>query len=487
MLEEIKKNKTNKIKELQKAKMVVYPVECRRSMTNQEAADSFDDLSNDESEIYLVGRIRLMRAQGAITFAHIEDESGRMQIFLKKDLLDEDLYSLFKENIELGDFVQVKGKMFLTKSGEKTLEVHDWKILAKAVLPLPEKWKGLKDIEERYRHRALDLLMNPNVRKKFIFRNKMISQLRKFLEANKFQEVETPILQTIPSGAAAKPFKTYLNALNMELYLRIAPELYLKRLLVGGFERIFEIGKCFRNEGIDYAHNPEFTMVELYAAYWDWKKLMKFTEKIFEYLVPKLELEYDEKKIDLTPPWPRITLRDLILTEAGIDIDKVSDNELKEKIKKEKIVINQPIMSRGKMIDEIYKKVCRPKLIQPTFITTYPLEMSPLAKQIEENSKNVARFQLVLAGFELVNGYSELNDPLEQERRFKEQDQQLSKGDEEVIREDDSFVEDISYGMPPAAGLGIGIDRLAAILTDSHSIREIMLFPLMKPKNRSEQ
>ena len=482
MLEEIRKNKINKIKKLQEAKMVVYPVESRRSMTNQEATDEFDDLSQDESEIYLVGRIRLMRVQGAITFAQIEDESGRIQIFLKRDLLDENLYSLFTENIELGDIVQVKGKMFLTKAGEKTLEVNDWKILAKAILPLPEKWKGLKDIEERYRHRALDLLMNPDVRNKFVFRNRMISRLRKFLEENGFQEVETPILQTIPSGAAAKPFKTYLNTLDMELYLRIAPELYLKRLLVGGFEKIFEIGKCFRNEGIDYAHNPEFTMMELYAAYWDWKKLMEFTEKIFEYLVPKLEIEYNGKKIDLTPPWPRITLRDLILTKAGIDIDKASDDELKKKIEKEKIVINQPVISRAKMIDELYKKVCRPKLVQPTFVTTYPLEMSPLAKQIEGDSKNVARFQLILAGFELVNGYSELNDPLEQERRFKEQSQQLSKGDEEVIREDDNFVEDISYGMPPAAGLGIGIDRLAAILTDSHSVREIMFFPLMKLK-----
>ncbi|HHD92038.1 MAG TPA: lysine--tRNA ligase, partial [Candidatus Portnoybacteria bacterium] len=414
------------------------------------------------------------------------DGSGRIQIFLKKDLIDENLYFLFVENIELGDFVQVKGKMFLTRAGEETLEVHDWKILSKAILPLPEKWKGLKDVEERYRHRALDLLMNSDVRDKFIFRNKMISRLRKFLEENRFQEVETPILQTIPSGAAAKPFKTYLNALNMELYLRIAPELYLKRLLVGGFERIFEIGKCFRNEGIDYAHNPEFTMMELYIAYWDWKKLMEFTEKIFEHLVPKLELEYDGKKIDLTPPWPRITLRDLILTKIGIDIDKATDNELKERIKKEKIIIDQATISRTKMIDELYKKVCRPKLIQPTFITTYPLEMSPLAKQLEGDSKNVARFQLVLAGFELVNGYSELNDPLEQERRFKEQSQQLAKGDEEVIREDDGFVEDISYGMPPAAGLGIGIDRLAAILTDSHSIREIMLFPLMRPKKEEE-
>ena len=482
MLEEIRKNKINKIKKLQEAKMVVYPVESRRSMTNQEAADEFDDLSQDESEIYLVGRIRLMRVQGAVTFAQIEDESGRIQIFLKRDLLDENLYSLFTENIELGDIVQVKGKMFLTKAGEKTLEVNDWKILAKAILPLPEKWKGLKDIEERYRHRALDLLMNPDVRNKFVFRNRMISRLRKFLEENGFQEVETPILQTIPSGAAAKPFKTYLNTLDMELYLRIAPELYLKRLLVGGFEKIFEIGKCFRNEGIDYAHNPEFTMMELYAAYWDWKKLMEFTEKIFEYLVPKLEIEYNGKKIDLTPPWPRITLRDLILTKSGIDIDKASDDELKKKIEKEKIVINQPVISRAKMIDELYKKVCRPKLVQPTFVTTYPLEMSPLAKQIEGDSKNVARFQLILAGFELVNGYSELNDPLEQERRFKEQSQQLSKGDEEVIREDDNFVEDISYGMPPAAGLGIGIDRLAAILTDSHSVREIMFFPLMKLK-----
>lgn len=486
MLDKIKESKIKKIKELQKAGITVYPIKTERTMTNQEAVDNFEKLAEDKEEVYLVGRIRFLRIQGAIAFAQIEDATGRIQVFFKKDLLTEDNYSLFVKNIEIGDFIQAKGILFLTKAGEKTLEVHEWKILAKAILPLPEKWKGLKNIEERYRHRCLDLLMNSEVKEKFILRSKIISRLRKFLEQEEFQEVETPILQIVPSGAAAQPFKTHLNALDIDLYLRIAPELYLKRLLVGGFEKVFEIGKNFRNEGIDYAHNPEFTMLELYAAYWDWQKLMEFTERIFEELIPSLEIKQNGQKIDLTPPWSRITLRDLILTEAGIDIDKATDNELKEKIEKEKIIINQPVISRAKMIDEIYKKVCRPKLIKPTFITSHPLEMSPLAKQLEDQPKNVARFQLVLAGFELVNGYSELNNPLEQKRRFKEQNQQMIKGDEEIVREDESFVEDISYGMPPAAGLGIGIDRLVSILTDSHSVREVMLFPLMRPE-KSEQ
>jgi len=345
-------------------------------------------------------------------------------------------------------------------------------------LSLPEKWHGLKDTEERFRKRYLDLIMNPEVRDKFIMRSKIVEELRNIFSEKGFMEVETPILQPIPGGALAKPFKTYLNALDMDLYLRVAPELYLKRLLVGGFEKIFEIGRCFRNEGMDKHHNPDFTMVELYWAYQDRDGLMDFVEEFFHELLKRtkkdFEFSYQGQEINFKRPWKKITFRDLILENANIDIDKASEKEFREKAKELKIDIDKDY-HKCKLMDEIYKETCRPKTINPTFVIDHPAEMAILSKPKEDNPLKADRFQLVVGGIEMINGFSELNDPLEQEKRFKE-----SKMAEE--RRDQDFLESLQHGMPPAAGLGMGIDRLVALLTDSHSLREAILFPTMRSK-----
>jgi len=355
-------------------------------------------------------------------------------------------------------------------------------------LPLPEKWHGLKDVEERFRKRYLDLLMNREVRERFVERSGIIRIIREFLDANGFIEVETPILQIIPGGASARPFKTHLNALDLDLYLRVAPELFLKRLLVGGFEKVYEIGRCFRNEGIDFSHNPDFTMLEFYWAYADYEDLMEMTERMFGYIIQRTAnseqrtiINYQGHQINFKTPWPKKTMKELLLKESKIDIDKIKKEELFERLKKIGVKAEKT-MPKCKLIDELYKKTVRPKLIQPCFVINHPIEMTPLAKSIEGDLTKAARFQLVIGGLELVNGFSELNDPLEQDRRFKEQEGHRKAGEDEAQRQDKDFVEALEYGLPPAAGFGLGLDRLAAFLTDSHSLREIILFPLMRPK-----
>ncbi len=474
-IDEIRANRIKKLKEID----LPYPVSCKRTHTCSQA------LSNKKGEIYLVGRIISIRRHGSLIFSHIQDESGKLQLLFRKNNLGEKFFNFFLNCFDVGDFIQAKGEMFKTKKGEKTLDVFDFKMLSKSLLPLPEKWHGLQDTEERYRKKYLDLIFNQEVREKFLIRAKIIKEIRNFLEKEGFLEVETPILQSSYGGAMAKPFKTHLNALKMDLYLRIAPELYLKRLLIGGFEKIYEIGRVFRNEGIDKSHNPDYTHFEFYWAYADYKEVMKMTEKMFKTFLKNifnsLKIKHQDKEIDFKTPWQRIEFSQLLKKYTNIDLEDINLAGLEKEAKRLKVEIPKG-SGKAKIADEIYKKYCRPKIWDPTFIIHHPLGFQPLAKSTEKEPKKLANFQLVVGGWELINAFSELNDPLEQEKRFKEQEKLFKKGLEDVQRSDQDFLEALEHGMPPAAGFGMGIDRLVALLTDSHSLREIILFPTMRKK-----
>jgi len=482
---EIRKNRIKKLEAIKKALINPYPEKSKITHRISEALRDFNKISFSKKEIILAGRVRSLRSHGGSVFIDIEDGTGKIQAFLKKDRVGESAFEFFLDNFDVGDFIETRGVLFKTKKGEKTIEVADYKMLAKSLLPLPEKWHGLKDIEERFRKRYLDLIFNPEVKRKFELRSKIIKEIREFLEKEGFLEVETPILQPIYGGAKAKPFKTHLNALNIDLYLRISPELYLKRLLVGGFEKVYELGKCFRNEGVDRSHNPDFTMLEFYWAYSDYKELMKLTERMFENLVKKLfgklEIKYEGKKINFKSPWPRIEFNSLIRKYTKINLEEINLEALKKVARKLGIELSKG-SSKAEVADEIYKKSCLPKILQPTFIINHPQGAFPLAKALEKNSGKLANFQLVIASWEVVNAFSELNDPIEQRRRFEEQEKFFKEGLEEAQRMDTDFITALEYGMPPAAGFGMGIDRLVALLTDSHSLREVILFPTMRPK-----
>jgi len=486
-LDEIRKARMEKLEILRKADANPYPAGSLRTHEIKKALEDFKDIvKNDpEKELTLAGRIMARRGHGGLVFVDIEDATGRIQLFFAKDKLGENDYKFFIDTIDIGDFIEATGVLFETSQKEKTLEVRKYHLLAKSIMPLPEKWHGLQDVEERYRRRYLDLIFNPEVKEKIKSRAGIIEHIRQYLIEDKFIEVETPILQVLPGGANARPFKTHLNTLDMDLYLRIAPELYLKRLLVGGFEKVFELSKDFRNEGMDREHNPEFTMLEFYAAYWDYKIMMSFVEKMLEHIAEKnfrsTELKYQDKKINLKGPYERITFNELFKKYSGIDYDEANEDDLKIKAKELGIKIDKS-MTKGNVGDEIYKKVARPNILKPTFVINHPLEISPLAKKLENNPSHVARFQLIIGGMEVMNGFSELNDPADQRERFEAQEKIAKKGNEEAQRMDNDYIEAMEYGMPPAAGIGIGIDRLTALLTDSHSIREVILFPLMKPK-----
>ncbi len=443
-IEDLRKVRLEKLKNFIKAGINPYPAEVFRTHTNCEALDNFNKLSKPApkgrglasgGKITLVGRIRSIREHGGSTFCHIEDGSAQIQIYFRKDKVGDKQYKLFVENVDIGDFIEVSGVLFKTKRDEKTLDVSKWRIISKSLSPLPGEWYGLEDVEERYRKRYLDLVLNKEIRDKFVKRSEIIKKIRKFLDENGFLEVETPMLQALAGGAKAKPFKTHLNALNMDLYLRIAPELYLKRLLVGGFEKVYEIGRNFRNEGMDREHNPEFTMLEFYAAYWDYNTMMDFTEKLLKSL----------------------------------------DNKIfRGKFKK---------VEYSKIIGKKDEKEFFAKIKDPTFIINHSAELSPLSKKMEGNPRKVERFNLIVNGFEIANGFSEINDPIDQAERFKAQEAKRRKGDQEAHQYDKDYIEALEYGMPPAAGIGIGIDRLAVLLTNSKTLREIILFPTMRPKN----
>ncbi len=458
MLKNIIAERQKKLAKLKSKKINPYPSSAKRTVLTAEVLENFNSWEKSKKILFLVGRLRAWRDQGGIIFANLEDETGRFQLVFNEKQTKQ--FDLIKETLDIGDFVEVSGKLFKTKRGEKSLAVNSGRVVSKSLRPLPTEWFGLKDAEERFRRRYLDLLLNPEVKVRLQKRSEITSELRKLLWADGFLEVETPMLQPMPGGAKAKPFKTRWEALREDVYLRIAPELYLKRLLVGGFEKIFEIGKNFRNEGIDREHYPEFTMLELYWAYEDYGSLMKFTKQILLKLVKSLKL----KSTVFNHPWQTYTF----------------DEILKKFIEPSRLSHLSSL--NAEEAAEIFKKEICPKLTNPTFIIDYPAAISPLAKSSLKDSHLVERFQLVVNGWELINGYSELNDPEEQRRRLEEQEKEYLAGDQELSRVDQDFLEALEYGMPPAAGLGIGIDRLVAILTESHGIREIISFPMLKGK-----
>ena len=447
------------------------------------SAVSKEALEADPVAASLAGRIVAMRNFGKAAFAHIQDATGRIQVYLRKDILNEK-YSLVKK-LDIGDIIGLKGKLFRTKTNELTLEVNDVVLLTKSLRPLPEKWHGLKDIETRYRQRYVDLIVNPEVKQAFVKRSIIIKAIRDFLESKGFIEVETPMMQPIPGGATARPFKTHHNALDADLYLRIAPELYLKRLLVGGYERVYELNRNFRNEGISTKHNPEFTMLEFYIAYRDYNFLMSLTEELIANIAEKtlgtLKVPYGDDIIDLTPPWPRITMLEA-LTRKGVPAEIFDDSEKAGAWAKENKIVIEKGASLGKILDEIFKVKVEPELIQPTFIIDHPVELSPLAKRKADNPALVERFELFVTSREIANAFSELNDPMDQRERFLKQVEAKAGGDEEAHSMDEDFVRALEYGMPPAAGEGIGIDRLVMLLTNSQSIRDVILFPQLKPE-----
>lgn len=487
MLDEVAA-RLEKLQALKEAGGNPYPERGDRTHYAHEALERFDVLEKTKETIILTGRIRTIRKHGGLTFLHLEDGSDKIQIAIRRDKVGDREYEKFHTLIDIGDFVEVVGTVFKTKLGEKTLEAEKYRLLAKSLLPLPEKFHGLTDVELRYRKRYLDLLANPEVRIIFERRSKIIRAIRNFMDARGFLEVETPILQPLAGGATARPFKTHHNALDVDLYLRIAPELYLKRLMVGGFEKIYEISRCFRNEGIDRDHNPEFTQLEFYWAYADYEDLMKMTEEMIREILKRAVgdyvLEHEGVKLDFTKSLPRRTFRDLVKEHTGIDADLVrSLEDLKKEIKKKKLEIDvSSTCGIGELYDELYKIYVRKYIIQPTFVIDYPVEMIPLAKRKSSDKTKIASFQLVIRGAEIIKAYNELNDPLEQEQRFLEQEAMREAGAEEAQRIDKDFLEALRHGMPPCAGFGMGIDRLTALITGSHSLKEVILFPTLKPE-----
>ena len=444
------------------------------------------DSDPKRERVSLGGRVVALRIMGKALFGHIQDLTGKIQMYLKKDVAGEEQFNFFNEFIDLGDIVGVEGELFRTQTGELTVEVHSFELLAKCLHPLPEKWHGLKDVEVRYRQRYLDLIANPDARKTFLLRSRLISELRRFFDERGFVEVETPILQPIASGANAKPFVTYHNYLEMNLYLRIAPELYLKRLIVGGFPRVYELGRNFRNEGVDRTHNPEFTMVEFYTAYWDYNDLMKFTEELFVHLLEKtlgtLKLSYEGRELDFTPPFRRVRYFDLLKEKTGKDKEFfLRDVEGVRELAKELEITHYEKLTHAKLIDKIFEKTAEEDLIQPTFVIDFPKLLSPLAKTHRDDPDLVERFELIVATYEVANAYTELNDPVDQRERFVEQIREKEMGDEEAMDMDEDFVRALEYGMPPTAGEGIGIDRLVMLLTNTDTIRDVILFPHMRP------
>ena len=485
MREDILETKLEKLKNIQDFGMDSYPEKCERSLTNAEALERLSEISaGDPANITLVGRVKSARPMGGSTFAHIEDGTGKIQIFLNKKNMDEAKYKLFAKNIEIGDFVQVTGKLFLTKQKEKTLEVRDWKILAKNIRPIPTEYFGLKDEEALLRKRYLDLMMNGETRELFRKKNIFWQTIRQFLVKENFLEVQTPVLEHIPGGAEAEPFITHHNTLDQDFYLRISLELPLKRLLVGGYEKVFEIGRVFRNEGIDREHLQEFDHMEFYVGYWDFQKGLEFSEKMYQEIVKKvtggLITEYEGDKIDWNQKFPIVDYFTQFKKETGLDLDEdLTVEELKKKADELRIKY-EPGYSKGRMIDTLYKKTVRQKMIQPCFLVGHPLEVSPLAKIDPKNPKKVLRFQIVAGKSELCNAFSELNDPIDQKNRFIEQMKARKGGDREAQMLDEDFVEALEYGMPPAFGFGMS-ERLFSFLMNK-SIRETVIFPPMKSK-----
>ena len=446
--------------------------------------EQFEALAETEAEVKMAGRVMAIRGHGKTCFMDMQDKTGRMQLYVRKDVLGEEDYSLVKM-MDIGDTIGVTGIPFRTHMGEVSIKVVKMEMLSKSLRPLPEKWHGLKDIETRYRQRYVDLIVNPEVRDTFVKRSQIIRSVREVLDSHDFLEVETPILNTIAGGAAARPFISYHNALDMQVYMRIAPELYLKRLIVGGMDRVYELGRVFRNEGIDNRHNPEFTSVEIYQAFADYRDMMDLTEEVVVKTAMKVlgttKITYEGVEIELASPWKRISMIDAVKEYSGKDFTNVTDLEEARAMAKELNVPVEPSFGIGKIINACFEEYVEDKLIQPTFITGHPKEISPLAKSNPENPEITDRFEAYIYGREICNGFTELNDPIDQRERFLKQVEERANGDEEANMMDEDFVNALEYGLPPTGGLGIGIDRLVMFLTDSSTIRDVLFFPTMKP------
>lgn len=496
----LEEQRLSKLERLQEAEVDPYPLRVERTHTTAAAIAAFEAAEAQEEEIAVTvcGRLVSVRDMGKTVFAHIEDEYGRLQLFLRRNEVGEATHRIFRKLLDLGDFVQAAGTLFRTRTGEISVRVDQWKVLSKSISPLPVvkeqevdgevvRYSAFSDVEERYRQRYADLAVNPEVRDVFRTRAQVISALRRFLDDNGFLEVETPILQPLYGGAAARPFTTYHNQLKQELYLRISFELYLKRLLVGGYERVYEIGRDFRNEGVSYKHNPEFTQLEFYAAYWDYKDVMAFTERMVAYAAQEVlgttQIVYQGHTIDLTPPWPRMTMRDAIRKFAEIDyMDPPDACSLATAVRE--IGGHVPgDATWGKLVDGLLGDYVEPNLIQPTFITQFPRDISPLAKGIPGDPLHVERFEFFIGGLEMGNAFTELNDPIEQRKRFEELQQLYGQDDEELNPIDEDYLRAMRYGMPPNGGFGTGVDRLVMLFTDQTTIREVLLFPHLRERD----
>ncbi|MFB3926378.1 MAG: lysine--tRNA ligase [Syntrophales bacterium] len=487
---ELIKNRKEKIQSLKSEGIDLYPNDARITDTTEDIIGRFGHLDKDallkvEETFTIAGRIMAVRNFGKAAFISIQDRKGKIQSYVRRDRIGDRAFEIFKR-LDVGDIVEVSGKIFRTKTDELTIEAVRLRLLSKALRSLPEKWHGLTDTEIRYRQRYLDLIVNPQVRRVFHTRNQIFQIIRRFMQERDFLEVETPMMHSIAGGAMARPFKTHHNALGMDLYLRIAPELYLKRLVVGGLERVYEINRNFRNEGISTFHNPEFTMMEFYQAYATYEDLMTLTEEmitlICKELFGTLKIRYQGEELDFTPPWTRITVNEALVKYGLVDPGVLEDREkalacaldLGLEVKE-----NEPL---GKIVMEIFEETVEEKLIQPVFVTRYPVEVSPLSRKSDDDPRFVDRFELYIHGKEIANAFSELNDPVDQRERFLMQLKQREAGDEEAHQMDEDYLRALEYGMPPAAGEGIGIDRLVMILTDCASIRDVILFPLLRTK-----
>jgi lysyl-tRNA synthetase class 2 len=489
--DEITQQRITKLNILRSAGVDPYPARCARTHTAAAAlaafaaAEAAGTAADTPIQVHVVGRLVALRLMGKAAFGHLADGQDRIQFYLRQDDLGVERYEFFK-NYDIGDFLQVSGFLFRTRTGEVTVHTQDVALLSKALLPMPEKFHGLKETEARYRQRYLDLMANSESRQVFVARSKIIAAMRRFLDGRGFIEVETPVLQSLYGGAFARPFVTYYNALEQNYYLRIATELYLKRLIVGGIERVYEIGKNFRNEGIDTKHTPEFTMMESYEAYADYNDVMRMVEDMLGFMcqdaLGSQMVAFGEHTLDFSGPWRRVPVRDAVLAHSGIDIDAYPDKQsLLARMQADKIKVD-PHLPWGKLVDELLSSFVEPQLIQPTFLVDYPLELSPLAKKKPENARYVERFEAFAAGMEIANAFSELNDPLDQLERFQAQVAQRAAGDDEAQPMDEDYVTALMHGMPPTGGLGIGIDRLVMLLTNRPAIREVILFPQLRTK-----
>jgi len=486
---ELIQKRRDKFDQLKSNNLQLFPNDFKVSHTINEIhgiiGKTPEAVKEDEPIFNLAGRIMAINRFGKTAFIRFRDRSGQLQAYIRKDRIGDEAYHLFKQ-MDVGDFVGLSGGMFKTKTGEWTLLVSELKLLCKTIRPLPEKFHGLKDPEKRYRQRYLDLMMNADVRDLFVKRSRIIQEVRNFFLERDFLEVETPMMQPIPGGAEAEPFKTHHNALGMDLFLRIAPELYLKRLVVGGFERVFEINRNFRNEGVSTQHNPEFTMLEFYQAYATFSDLMELTEQLVSTVAHAVTgstvLSYQDTPIELAGPWRRITLQKALVDIGGIDSALLNDKDALLDFAAQKEIKITKTGRLGKVITKLFDVLVEPQLIQPTFITGYPAEVSPLSRRSDEQPDITERFELFIAGREIANGFSELNDPVDQKSRFAQQVENRKAGDQEAHLMDEDYIEALEYGMPPTAGEGIGIDRLVMLLTDAVSIREVILFPHMRQK-----